>query len=132
MGNPVLWSVRIWVEPRKNMLDFGTVTDAVGIGTAIVNVYMSSHLLAKEIAHHRSTIVIGTKFSTVEFNYSIWVFDCPASFRHRPMTCFVFLLGMAYGGRTSSSAEINGGSIQKLYLREVCNNSHSTDIYVGE
>jgi hypothetical protein len=114
------------------MLDFGTVTDAVGIGTAIVNVYMSSHLLAKEIAHHRSTIVIGTKFSTVEFNYSIWVFDCPASFRHRPMTCFVFLLGMAYGGRTSSSAEINGGSIQKLYLREVCNNSHSTDIYVGE
>jgi hypothetical protein len=62
------------------MLDVSSIASIFRTGTAVVNMYMSSHVLADEIAHHWGTIIIRTKFSPVEFNHSIWIFDSPASF----------------------------------------------------
>ena len=78
--NPVFRSVWVGIEPSCHMLDVSSIASIFRTGTAVVNMYMSSHVLADEIAHHWGTIIIRTKFSPVEFNHSIWIFDSSASF----------------------------------------------------
>jgi hypothetical protein len=75
MRNPILRLVRIRNHFLVNMLCFWIIAR---ISAAIVNVHMSPHGFAHQIAQHRGAIVVRREFSPFQLNAStIWPIDGP-------------------------------------------------------
>lgn len=97
MGNPVLSPVRVWCKTISDMLVIGTSARLIWIRAAVINMRMAAHTLTNKVAHHRSTVIVGGKASTIQFYSSpVGSFYGPFGFRHGAMTCFVLLLGVSW------------------------------------
>jgi hypothetical protein len=77
MRDPILRLVGVWNHSLADMLCFGIIA---GITAAIVDVHMSPHQLAHQIAKHRGTIVVRREFSPFQLKASpIWTIGSPSS-----------------------------------------------------
>jgi hypothetical protein len=75
MSNPIFRLVGVWNHYFFNMLCFGIIA---GIAAAIVDVHMSPHRVANQIAQHGRTIVVRREFPPFQLKASpIWSINSP-------------------------------------------------------
>ncbi len=55
MCDPILWLIRIWGHSFIDVLCFGIIA---GITTTVIDMDMSPHRCAHQIAKHRGTVVV--------------------------------------------------------------------------
>jgi len=119
--NIILGTIRVREQAFVNVLNLIIAsTSSFIIGTTVVDVCVATQCLAKQIAHHWGTFIIGGESSAFDLEYSsiVGAINSPSCSGHGPMTRFVLLLGMAcitisHHDYTSTEATIPSGRVQK-------------------
>ena len=121
MCKVILGTVRVREQAFVNVLNFIIAsTSSLVIGTTVVDVYVATQCLAKQIAQHWGTFIIGGESSAFDLKYRgiVRAIYSPPCLGHGPVTCFVLLLGMAcimisHNAYTPTGATIPSGRVQK-------------------
>ena len=120
MRNVILGTIRVRKQAAVNVLNLIIAsTSSLVIGTTVVDVYVATQCLAKQITHHWGTFIIGGESPAFDLEYCgiVRAIYSPSCSGHGPMTCFVLLLGMAYitvsHAHTPTGATIPSGRVQK-------------------
>jgi len=119
--NVILGTIRVREQAFVDMLNLIIAsTSSLVIRTTVVDVCMATQRLAKQIAHHRGTFIIGGESPAFDLEYCsiIGAINSPSCSGHGPVTCLVLLLGMAcitksYHAYTQTGATIPSGRVQK-------------------
>lgn len=120
MRNVILGTIRVREQAFVNVLNLIIAsTSSLVIGTTVVDVYVATQCLAKQITHHGGTFIIGGESSAFDLKHCsiVGAIYSPSCSGHGPMTCFMLLLGVTYitvsQAYTPAGATIPSGRVQK-------------------
>ncbi len=115
MRDKVLWPFRVGSQSFSDVLDFSGTAGryCLWVRPTIVQMYMSSHVLADQVTHHRRAVVLSPEFVAINFYRGArGSIDSPESPGHRTMARLVFLLHMSYRKTVSLCSNF----IEALYI----------------
>ena|SRR6266851_2070005 len=96
VSNSIFGLVGAGNHPCVDMLNIGPLTRCVLPSTAVINMNVSTHRRANEVAHHGRPLVISGELATSQLNTSfLRSVNSPSSLSHRAVAGFVLLLGVA-------------------------------------
>ena len=97
--DPILGPIWIRLHALTDVEDTFALAGRFGGSAAVVDMHMSTHLFAHQVAEHRRPVVVSAELATVELDGAVLVIQGPSRLGHGAMARFVLLLGVFYSPR---------------------------------